>query len=58
VRAATDDLKDRLADLDGQLEAQASSLLRAASAERTRSTPLDEVDRRLALAVERALSEV
>jgi hypothetical protein len=58
MRMATDDLTKRLADLDDQLEVQASALLRTGSAERNRLAPVDEIDRRLALAVERALSEV
>ena len=58
ARLVVEDLKDRLAALEGQLQAQASDLLRTTSAERNNPAPVDEIDRRLAMAVERALSEV
>ena len=58
VRVATEDLHSRVAGLDDELQAHTTALLHEAGLERQPPAPVDEFDRRLARAVERALTDV
>jgi hypothetical protein len=58
LERTTEELRERVHGLDEELQSHLTALLSTARMERSAPAPVDELDRRLALAVERALSEV